>query len=237
MQNVRKYAFLLVFFLPFLAPAFSQAQGLQTIAGGLGQGDVGSALKQALNSGVQKGTTQLSAVDGFFKDAAIKILMPPEAAKVESKLRQLGFGAQVDQTILSMNRAAEDATKSAANIFLNAITQMSIQDAIGLLKGGDTAATHYLRIKTVVALAAAFQPIITSSLQKTGATTAWNTVFGTYNKLPLVKRVNPDLVSYVTGKALDGIFYEIALQEKDIRANPAARTTALMQSVFGSLGH
>jgi hypothetical protein len=234
MQNVRKYTFLLAFFLPFLVPSMSRAQGLQTIAG-LGQGDVGSALKEALNSGVKKGTTQLAAVDGFFKNAAIKILMPPEAVKVENTLRKMGAGAQVDQAILSMNRSAEDATKSAANIFLSAITQMSIQDAIGLLKGGDTAATHYLRLKTVVALAAAFQPIITSSLQKTGATSAWNTVFGTYNKVPFVKKVNPDLVAYVTGKALDGIFYEIALQEKDIRANPAARTTALMQSVFGSV--
>ena len=233
MQNVKKCALLLAFLLPFLTPVLSRSQGLAR----LGQGDVGSALKEALNSGVQKGTTQLSAVDGFFKNAAIKILMPPEAAKVESTLRQMGAGAQVDQAILSMNRSAEDATKSAANIFLNAITQMSISDALGLLKGGDTAATHYLRTKTTINLTVAFKPIITSSLQKTNATQYWNTVFGTYNKVPFVKKVNPDLVAYVTQKALDGIFYEIAIQEKEIRANPAARTTALMQSVFGSLGH
>jgi len=186
---------------------------------------------------VQKGTQQLSAVDGFFKDAAIKILMPPEAAKVESTLRKMGAGAQVDQAILSMNRSAEDATKSAATIFLNAITQMSIQDAISLLQGGDTAATHYLRIKTVLALTAAFKPIITSSLQKTNATQYWSDVFGTYNKIPFVKKINPDLVAYVTGKALDGIFYEIAIEEKNIRSNPAARTTALLQQVFGSVTH
>ena len=197
--------------------------------------DIGAALKEALNNGVQKGTAQLSAVNGFFGNAAVKILMPPQAANVESRLRSMGFGAQVDQCILSMNRAAEDATKSAAQIFLNAITSMSIQDAMGLLQGGDTAATHYLRVKTTLQLTVAFKPIITASLQKTDATKYWATVFGTYNKIPFVHKVNPDLVSYVTGKALDGIFYEIALEEKNIRANPAARTSALLQQVFGNV--
>jgi hypothetical protein len=238
MQNVSKYALSLSLFLLSLVSVNSQAQGVSSltnaVGGGLSQGNVGSALKEALNNGVQKGTQQLSAVDGFFKDAAIKILMPPEAKNVESKLRGMGLGAQVDQLILSMNRSAEDATKSAANIFLNAITQMSIQDALALLQGGDTAATHYLRIKTTLDLTAAFKPIITSALQKTNATTYWNDVFGTYNKIPFVKKVNPDLVAYVTSKALDGIFYEIALEEKNIRANPAARTSALLAQVFGS---
>jgi hypothetical protein len=242
MRNSKKFTLCLALLMPFLLCHQTQAQVLQSITnavsgGSLGQGDVGSALKQALNNGVQKGTQQLSAVDGFFKDAAIKILMPPEAAKVESTLRKMGAGAQVDQAILSMNRSAEDATKSAATIFLNAITQMSIQDAISLLQGGDTAATHYLRIKTVLALTAAFKPIITSSLQKTNATQYWSDVFGTYNKVPFVKKINPDLVAYVTGKALDGIFYEIAIEEKNIRSNPAARTTALLQQVFGSVQH
>ncbi|TDW96490.1 DUF4197 domain-containing protein [Dinghuibacter silviterrae] len=237
MQNGMKYA--LVLFILLAAPA-AQAQILKDVqnavsgGGGLSQGDVGSALKEALSNGVQKGTTQLSAVDGFFKNAAIKILMPPEAAKVENTLRGMGFGPQVDQAILSMNRAAEDATKSAAQIFLNAITQMTIQDALGLLQGGDTAATHYLRVKTTIALTTSFKPIINTSLQKTDATKYWGDVFNTYNKAPFVKKVNPDLVAYCTRKALDGIFYEISLQEKDIRANPAARTTALLQKVFGS---
>jgi hypothetical protein len=229
MQNIRLSSLLLAVLLLSLAPVLSRAQGP------LSQGDVGSALKEALNNGVQKGTSQLAALDGFFKNAAIKILMPPEATNVENKLRQMGLGAQVDQCILSMNRSAEDATKSAAQIFLNAITQMSIQDAMGLLQGGDTSATHYLRIKTVISLTVAFKPIITASLQKTDATKYWNDVFGTYNKIPFVKKVNPDLIAYVTGKALDGIFYEIALEEKNIRANPAARTTALLQQVFGSV--
>jgi hypothetical protein len=239
MTNSRKYAIVLAFFLPFFLFSVGRSQVLKDVqsavsGGALSQGDVGSALKQALNNGVQKGTAQLSAVDGFFKDAAIKILMPPEAVKVENTLRGMGLGAQVDQAVLSMNRAAEDATKSAAQIFLNAITQMTIQDALNLLQGGDSAATHYLRVKTMLALTNAFKPIITTSLQKTDATKYWNDVFSTYNKAPFVKKVNPDLVAYTTQKALDGIFYEVALEEKNIRKNPAARTTQLLQSVFGS---
>jgi hypothetical protein len=227
-----KRTVLLAFILPFFLHGRSQ-----NLLQNLSQGDVGSALKQALSDGVSKGCTQLSAVDGFFKNAAIKILMPPEAVKVETTLRNMGLGAKVDELILSMNRSAEDATKSAAQIFLNAITSMTIQDAMGLLQGGDTAATHYLRIKTTISLTNLFKPIITTSLQKTNATTYWNDVFSTYNKAPFVKKVNPDLVGYVTGKALDGIFYEIALEEKNIRANPAARTTQLLQNVFGAVTH
>lgn len=220
MQNSRKYAFVLTF---ILAATAVSAQ------------DVGAALKEALSNGVQKGVTQLSQTDGFFKNAAIKILMPPEAAKVESTLRQAGFGQQVDDAILSMNRAAEDASKSAAQIFLKAITSMSIQDAMGLLQGNDSAATHFLRIKTSIDLTTAFKPIINTSLQKTDATKYWNTVMGTYNKIPFHKKVETDLVAYCTQKALDGLFYEIALEEKNIRKNPAARTTQLLQSVFGKL--
>lgn len=238
MQNVRKQAMLVAVSLPLAMPLMTHAQILKSVesavsGSNVAQGDVGAALKQALSNGVQKGTTQLSAVDGFFKNAAIKILMPPEAAKMESTLRSMGFGPQVDQAILSMNRAAEDATKSAAQIFLKAISDMSIQDAMGLLTGGDTAATHYLRTKTVQSLTTAFKPTINTSLQKTDATKYWNDIFTTYNKVPFVHKVNPDLVAYVTGKALDGIFYEIAQEEKNIRANPAARTTALLQQVFG----
>ncbi len=201
----------------------------------LGSGDVAAALKQALNNGVQKGTTQLSAANGFFANATVKILMPPEAKKVEDRLRSMGFGQQVDDAILSMNRAAEDAAKSAAPIFLNAITNMSISDAIGILKGSDTAATHYLRGSTTVALTLAFTPVIKQSLEKVGATKYWNQMFTTYNKIPFVSKVNPDLTAYVTDRALSGIFYEIGLEEKNIRKNPVARTTDLLKQVFGQL--
>jgi hypothetical protein len=194
--------------------------------------DVISGLKEALNNGVNTGTAKLSAVDGFFANAAVKILMPPDAQKVEKSLRGVGLGRQVDEAILSMNRAAEDATKSAAPIFLEAIRQMSIEDAWGILRGGDTAATAYLRKTTTAALTDAFRPVIESSLKKVDATKYWNIVFTNYNKFSLNK-INPDLSAYVTDKALSGIFYEVAQQEIQIRKDPVARTSDILKKVFG----
>src|SRR3954447_3726043 len=154
--------------------------------------EIASGLKEALNKGVETGTAKLSAVDGFFKDAAIKILLPPEAQKVEKTLRSAGLNKPVDDAILSMNRAAEDAAKSAAPIFLNAIKQMTINDAVGILKGGDSAATSYLKGKSTTALTEAFKPIISTSLDKVDATKYWNTVFTSYNKMPFAtSKVNP----------------------------------------------
>jgi hypothetical protein len=198
----------------------------------LSTSEVISGLKEALNNGVNTGTTKLSSVDGFFANAAVKILMPPDAQKVEKTLRGIGLGKQVDDAILSMNRAAEDATKSAAPIFLDAIKQMSIEDAWGILRGGDTAATAYLRRSTTAALTSAFRPVIEGSLEKVDATKYWNTVFTNYNKFSLNK-INPDLSAYVTDKALAGIFYEIAQQETLIRKDPFARTTDILKEVFG----
>ena len=164
--------------------------------GSLTTDDVIIGLKEALNNGVNNGTGKLSAVDGFFANAAVKILMPPEAEKVEKTLRNVGLGKEVDNAILSMNRAAEDAAKSAAPIFLNAIKQMSISDAWGILRGGDTAATAYLRKTTTASLTNAFRPVIDNSLEKVDATKYWNTVFTAYNKFSFNK-VNPDLSAYV----------------------------------------
>jgi Protein of unknown function (DUF4197) len=200
--------------------------------GSLTTDDVITGLKEALNNGVNNGTSKLSGVDGFFANAAVKILMPPEAEKVEKKLRDIGLGKEVDNAILSMNRAAEDAAKSAAPIFLNAIKQMSIGDAWGILRGGDTAATAYLRKTTTASLSNAFRPVIENSLQKVDATKYWNTVFTAYNKFSFNK-VNPDLSAYVTDKALYGIFYEIGQQEMQIRKDPVARTTDILKKVFG----
>ncbi len=202
--------------------------------GKLSTDDIAAGLKEALNAGVQKGTAQLSAADGFFKNAAVKILMPPEALKAEKTLRDMGFSKQVDDAILSMNRAAEDAAKSAAPVFIDAIKQMSIQDAAGILKGGDSAATMYLKQKTSLPLTNVFSPIVKESLSKVDATKYWNSVFTTYNKVPFVKKVNTDLNAYVTEKALAGIFYQVALEEQKIRKNPAAQTTDLLKKVFGS---
>lgn len=199
--------------------------------GALSTEDIAAGLKEALSIGAQRGSDKLSAADGFFKNAALKILMPPEAKKVEETLRGIGMGRQVDQAILAMNRAAEDAAKSAAPIFVNAVKGMTINDAMGILKGGDNAATNYLKGKTTTQLTDAFRPVIEQSLQKVDATKHWNTVFTNYNRVAKEK-VNPDLSGYVTEKALSGIFTQLAEEEKSIRKDPAARTTDLLKKVF-----
>jgi hypothetical protein len=200
---------------------------------GLSAEEISAGLKEALRVGSEKAAAQVSSADGFFKDAVIKILMPEEAKKAEQKLRALGLGKQVDNAILAMNRAAEDAAKSAAPIFAAAVRDMTITDALSILRGTDVAATSYLNEKTKNPLAEAFRPVIQKSLEKVNATRYWTTVFTTYNKLSPDK-VNPDLEAYVTEKALEGIFYQLAQQEKAIRKNPAARTTELLRKVFAN---
>ncbi len=203
--------------------------------GGLTEADISAGLREALNVGAKNATGKLSAQDGFFGDALIKVLMPPEAKKVENTLREVGFGKQVDDAILSMNRAAEDASTQALDIFVDAIRRMSIQDALSILKGKDDAATQYLKEKTQAALIKAFQPVIKASLDKVGATKYWSTVFTTYNDLPTTfKKVNPDLPAYVTERALNGVFIYIAKEEGKIRKDPMAQVTDLLKKVFGS---
>ena len=197
-----------------------------------GQQKIVEGLKQALTIGTQNSTNKLSAVNGFFADAAIKILMPPEAQDVEKTLRRFGLGSLVDKTILSLNRAAEDAAKSATPIFVNAIKQMTINDALGILKGGDFAATNYFKQKTTADLTQAFSPVISKSLNKVDATKYWSDVFTAYNRFA-TKKVETDLTAYVTQKAIDGIFYEVGLEEQKIRKDPAARVTDLLKQVFG----
>lgn len=198
----------------------------------IAQADIAAGLKEALTIGATKGAAALSATDGFFKNAALKILLPPEAAKIERTLRSVGMGKQVDEAILSINRAAEDACKTAAPIFTNAIKQMTVTDAIGILKGADTAATAYLKRTTSAPLTSAFKPVIDRSLQKTDATKHWTSLVNAYNKFSFQK-LNPSLSDYVTEKALTGIYSQIALEEKNIRQNPAARATDLLKKVFG----
>lgn len=201
--------------------------------GQLTTSEIASGLKQALEVGAQNSSNKLSALDGFFKNAAIKILLPPEAQKVEKTLRDLGMSSLVDKAILSVNRAAEDAAKSAAPIFIDAIKSMTIQDALGILKGGDFAATNFLKAKTTTALTAAFKPVIENSLSKVGATKYWGDVFNTYNKFT-TNKINPDLSGFVTEKAIGGIFYQVSLEEQKIRKDPVARVTDLLKKVFGS---
>lgn len=199
----------------------------------LSNDEIIAGLKEALSVGANNSSTQLSAIDGFFANAAIKVLMPAEAKRVESALRTAGLGSMVDKAILSMNRAAEEASKSAAPIFVDAIKQMSFQDALGILKGADTAATSYLKGKTSSALTVTFKPIIDEALKKTEATKYWKDVFDTYNKLPTTfKKINTDLSAYVTERALSGLFFQVAQEEKKIRKDPAARVSDILKKVF-----
>ena len=201
--------------------------------GALTEEEVGRGLKEALTRGIEKGVDQVSKPDGYFKDLAIKILMPDEAKMVEEKLRSVGQGKLVDDAIESMNRAAEDAANGAKDIFVTAIKSLTVQDAMGILRGGDDAATQYLGRTTRSALVDKFRPIIKASLEKVGATKHWNTMFTAYNRIPMVKKVDPDLEEFVTNKAVDGLFVQIAKEEKEIRNNPGARVSDLLKKVFG----
>jgi hypothetical protein len=195
--------------------------------------DIVNGLKEALTLGAQKSASKLSAVDGFFKDAALKILLPPEAQKITDVVSKIPGGNKlIDDAILSMNRAAEDAAKSAAPIFINAIKNMSINDAIGILKGPDTAATHYLKSNTINPLTTEFKIIIEQSLAKVNATQYWNSLMSAYNKIPFNKKINPDLSAYVTEKAISGIFTQIAVEEQKIRKDPTAQVTNTLKKVF-----
>jgi hypothetical protein len=202
-------------------------------SGNLTTAEVVEGLKTALQLGTDTATTRLSALNGFYKDALVKIMMPPEAQKVEKTLRDVGLGSVVDKAILSMNRSAEDASKYVGDIFISAIKQMTIQDAFGILRGGNTAATEYLKQKTTAQLTAAFKPIISKSLDKTNATKYWSDIFKAYNRFSS-QPVNTDLTAYVTEKALDGLFYKIGVEEQEIRKNPAARITDILKKVFSN---
>lgn len=207
---------------------------LSSATGGntLNNADVGSALKEALNKGVTQQVTKLTAVDGFYRNEAVKILLPDELKKVDTKLRQMGMGKLADEGIVLLNRAAEDAVKEATPIFVNAITGMSFNDARNILMGADNSATSYLQKTTSTPLYGKFNPVVKSSLSKVGADKVWAGLIGKYNSMPLVTKVNPDLNDYVTQKAMDGVFKMIAVEEKNIRTNLSARTSDLLKKVF-----
>ncbi|HTM97804.1 MAG TPA: DUF4197 domain-containing protein [Pedobacter sp.] len=195
--------------------------------------EIGAGLKQALEIGTSHGADQLSAKDGFLGNLAVKILFPPEAQKVEKTLRSLGLNSLADNVILSINRAAEDAAKEAKPIFISAIKQMTITDATNILLGNKDAATSYFKRVTTTQLLQKFEPAITASLNKVGATKYWGDAATAYNKIPLVKPVNTNLSNYVAQKAIDGMFYQVAQEELKIRENIGARSTSLLQKVFG----
>lgn len=195
--------------------------------------EISNGLKQALEIGTSAGADRLSAKDGFFGNMAVKILFPTEAQKVEKTLRSVGLNSLADNVILSLNRAAEDAAKEAKPIFVNAIKQMTIADASNILLGNKDAATQYFKRVTTVQLMEKFSPVIANSLSKVGATRYWTDAAAAYNKLPLVKPVNTNLTQYVAEKAIDGMFLQVAQEELKIRDNLSARSTSLLQKVFG----
>jgi len=197
--------------------------------------EIGNGLKEALTQGISKGADMLSQEDGYFKNPLIKIPFPPDAQKMEKRLREIGMDKDVDNFILTLNRGAEDAAQKAKPIFLYAIKNMSITDVMAILNGQPDAATQYLKKSTTAQLQAQFKPVIKASLDKVGATKNYNSLANTYNKIPLVKKINPDLDAYTTDLAIQGLFITIANEEKNIRANPAARTSDLLKKVFGGL--
>jgi len=200
--------------------------------GDLSNDDIISGLKEALRVGTDSSTKKLSKLDGFLGDAAIKILMPQEAQDVEKKLRSVGMGSMVDKAITSMNRAAEDAAAGVGDIFWTSIKQMSVTDGLQILRGGDFAATDYLKKTTTPELTEKFRPVIEASLAKVDATKYWKDVFSKYNMFSS-KQVNTDLTAYVTEKALAGLFHNISLEEQKIRKDPAAQVTGILKKVFG----
>ena len=199
--------------------------------GALSNADIINGLKQALNIGTDNSAKKLNKADGFFANAAIKILMPDEAKKAEKTLRQFGMGSLVDKAVLSMNRAAEDAAGGITNIFLDAIKGMTLTDGLSILRGGDFAATDYLKKNTTLQLTEKMRPVIEKSLAKTDATKYWKDVFTAYNTFSK-QTVNTDISAYVTEKSMAGIFYSIGEEEQKIRKDPAAQVTDLLKKVF-----
>ncbi|MDR5589627.1 DUF4197 domain-containing protein [Christiangramia sp. SM2212] len=199
---------------------------------GVSDSEINSGLKQALQFGIDKEVTNLAKEDGFFRNELVRISLPPELQKVDKTLRDVGLDALADEGLKVLNRAAEDAVSEAIPVFANAVTQITFADARNILLGPEDAATSYLNGKTEQELYSRFNPIISNSLDKVGATQVWKNIIQKYNSLPITSNVNPDLPDYVTNEALDGVFLMIAKEEKDIRNSLAARTTDLLKRVF-----
>ncbi len=234
-----KTRFILFSFCLATLPALSYAQiKLPDILGkkskGITENEAGQGVKEALLQGVTTAVLNLNKTDGFFGSDIYKMLLPPDALKIEKSLRKVGMDEQVDKAILAINRGAEDAVGFAKPIFMDAIREMTIKDALNIIKGSNDAATQYFKQKTTEKLIAAFTPSVKTSLDKTNATKYYGDIVNTYNGFPTTfKKVNPDLTSFVVGKAVDALFDQVAKEEANIRANPLARTTDILRKVFG----
>jgi hypothetical protein len=244
MSAARAAALVVVLLLLSACPASAQldqllkqlpgAPATGTSSSSLGDVKIGKALKEALQVGTEKAVSLTGQTDGYFKNAAIKILMPDQLKSLESGLRMVGYGDRVDELVLGMNRAAEQAAPAAKQIFWDAIGDMSIDDAKKILDGPQTAATDYFKSKTTGRLTTAFRPVVEKSMSQVGVTNQYEQLLGQARSLPFVNVEQYDLDSYVVGKALDGLFHMVGEQEKAIRTSASARVTDLLKEVFGS---
>ena len=237
---MKRLSFLIIailLFFPTMTPAGLLDDVMKTLGGssrgGPDDSTVISGLKEALSIGTDNAVKNVSQVDGYFGNQAIKILMPEKIQKVADILQKIGYQKQVDDFVFSMNRAAEKAAPQAASIFVDAIKEMTFEDARKILNGGDTAATDFFKSKTHDKIYSAFKPIISSSMDEVGVTHSYKEMMGKYETLPFMSTTSIDLAHYVTTKAMDGLFYMVGQEEKKIRTNPAARVTDLLKTVFG----
>ena len=201
----------------------------------LSKNEVAAGLREALIQGISKGSDQASQLDGYYKNPQLKIPFPTEVQQVEKALRNIGLGSEVDKFVLQLNRGAERAAVQAKPIFINAIRSLTIEDAFSILNGDQNAATNYLMRTTSEPLKSQFLPIIRKALDEVNATKYYGDIVTRYNKIPLVKKVNPNLDDYAVDRAIDGLFILVAREEANIRANPVDRSTELLKKVFGSL--
>lgn len=228
-----KKAVLFLAFFPFLGCAqLQQVVNQIPTQVGISQSEIGLGLKEALNNGITKQVVKLTAVDGFYKNELVKILLPEELKKVDKTLRSIGMSKLADEGLKVINRAAEDAVKEATPIFVDAIKGMSFKDAKNILLGNKNSATTYLQNTTSTTLYAKFNPVIKNSYAKVGADKVWTNIINKYNSIPLVNEVNPDLTDYTTTKAMEGVFKMVAVEENNIRTNLVSRTSDLLKRVF-----
>lgn len=214
----------------------SSCAELQEIANqypvGVSDTEISSGLRQALDMGIDKQVTKLTQENGFFSNELVRIGLPAELQKVDKTLRDVGLGSLADEGLKILNRAAEDAVKEATPIFVDAVSQITFNDARNILLGSEDAATMYLTDKTETQLYDKFNPVVKNSLDKVGATEIWKNIITRYNNLPLTNNVNPDINDYVTKEALNGVYTMIAVEEKEIREKVSSRSTALLKRVF-----
>ncbi len=228
------------FIILCIAISLSSCDELQQVVNNLPQdggnvlsnAQIGNGLKDALQLGIDKQVSKLTAKDGFYKNQLTKILLPEELRKVDKTLRDIGLGNLADEGLKVLNRAAEDAVKEATPIFIDAVKGITFADAKNILLGSDDAATQYLTSRTQQELYNKFNPVIKNSFSKVGADQIWENLINRYNSIPLTNNVNPDLTDYVTQEALKGVYKMIAVEEKEIRTKYTSRTTDLLKKVF-----